>query len=216
MSLYFLDVFPTGPIQANCILLGDPEAGVLAIIDPGEEAERILERVAASGLRPVLILHTHGHLDHAGGTAELSRRLGPEVPVGLHAAELDLYRNLPMQGRAFGLEVETPPEPTLALAHGQRLAVGSLELEVRHTPGHSPGGVCFVLDGVVPPLAIVGDVLFAGSIGRTDLWGGSYPILERSIREQLYSLPDETRVVCGHGPETTIGREKRTNPFVQG
>jgi len=215
-SPFFLDVFPTGPIQANCILLGDPEAGVLAIIDPGEEAERILERVAASGLRPVLILHTHGHLDHAAATAELSRRLGPEVPVGLHPAELDLYRNLPMQGRAFGLEVDPPPEPNLALAHGQLLAVGSLQLEVRHTPGHSPGGVCFVLDGVAPAIAIVGDVLFAGSIGRTDLWGGSYPVLERSIREQLYSLPDDTRVVCGHGPETTIGREKRTNPFVRG
>jgi len=212
----FLDVFPTGPIQANCVLIGDREAGVLAIIDPGEEAELILERAAASGLRPAMILHTHGHLDHAGATAQLARRLGPEVPIGLHPAELDLYRNLPMQGRAFGLEVEAPPEPTLALDHGQRLAVGSLELEVRHTPGHSPGGVCFVLDAASPPLAIVGDLLFAGSIGRTDLWGGSFPILERSIREQLYTLPDDTRVVSGHGPATTIGRERRTNPFVQG
>ena len=211
----FLEVFPVGPIQANCVLLGDPSAGVLAVIDPGEEAPRILERIEASGLEPALILHTHGHLDHAGGTAELAKLLGPGVPVGLHRDELELYRNLAMQGRMFGLEAATPPEPTLWLAHGDRLAVGGLSLEVRHTPGHSPGGVCFVVHGGQEPTVIVGDVLFAGSIGRTDLFGGSFAILERSIREQLYTLPDETRVVCGHGPDTTIGREKRSNPFVR-
>jgi len=211
-----LDAFPVGPIQANCVLLGDPSTGVLAVIDPGEEAPRILERIEASGLSPSLILHTHGHLDHAGGTAELARRLGPEVPIGLHRDELDLYRSLAMQGRMFGLEAVTPPEPTLWLAHGDRLAVGRLELEVRHTPGHSPGGVCFVVHGAPEPTVVVGDVLFAGSIGRTDLFGGSFEVLERSIRDQLYSLPDATRVVCGHGPDTTIGREKRSNPFVRG
>ena len=104
----------------------------------------------------------------------------------------------------------------LMLKHGDVVTVGGLELEVRHTPGHSPGGVCFVVQGGEEPLAIVGDVLFAGSIGRTDLMGGSFPVLERSIREQLYTLADETRVVCGHGPDTTIGREKATNPFVSG
>ena len=211
-----LDVFPVGPIQANCVLLGDPSAGVLAVIDPGEEAPRILERIEASGLEPALILHTHGHLDHAGGTAELARRLGPEVPIGLHRDELDLYRNLAMQGRMFGLDAVTPPMPTLWLAHGDRLAVGGLSLEVRHTPGHSPGGVCFVVHGGGEPTVIVGDVLFSGSIGRTDLFGGSFAILERSIREQLYTLPDETRVVCGHGPDTTVGHERRSNPFVRG
>ena len=212
----FLDTFPVGLIQANCVLLGDDAAGVLTVIDPGEEAPRILERIERSGLQPVSILHTHGHLDHAGGTAELARRLGPEVPVGLHRDELDLYRNLAMQGRMFGLEAATPPMPTLWLEHGDRLAVGSLQLEVRHTPGHSPGGVCFVVHGGQEPTVIVGDVLFSGSIGRTDLFGGSFAILERSIREQLYTLPDETRVVCGHGPDTTIGRERRSNPFVRG
>jgi len=212
----FLEVFPIGPIQANCVLLGDPSAGVLAVIDPGEEAPRILERIEASGLEPALILHTHGHLDHAGGTAELARRLGPEIPIGLHRDELDLYRNLAMQGRMFGLDAVTPPMPTLWLAHGDRLAVGGLSLEVRHTPGHSPGGVCFVVHGGGELAVIVGDVLFSGSIGRTDLFGGSFAILERSIREQLYTLPDETRVVCGHGPDTTIGHERRSNPFVRG
>lgn len=216
MATLFLEVFPVGPIQANCVLLGDTDSGELVVIDPGEEAERIAERVRDSGLRPTMILHTHGHLDHVGGTAELARLLGGKLPIGLHADEIDLYRNAPLQAQMFGLEVEVPPEPDLALRHGDIVTVGNLELEVRHTPGHSPGGVCFVVSGGDERLAVVGDVLFAGSIGRTDLMGGSFPVLERSIREQLYTLPDETRVICGHGPDTTVGREKASNPFVSG
>jgi len=212
----FLDVFVVGPIQANCVLLGDVDAGDLVVIDPGEEGVLIADRVRASGLRPTMILHTHGHIDHVGGTAELFRLLGGNLPIGLHPDEIELYRNAPLQAQMFGLEVDAPPEPQLMLRHGDTLTVGGLELEVRHTPGHSPGGVCFVVSGAEAPLVVVGDVLFAGSIGRTDLMGGSFPVLERSIREQLYSLPDETRVICGHGPETTIGRERATNPFVPG
>ena len=216
MPELFLETFPVGPIQANCVLLGDREAGVLAIIDPGEEAARIVERVEASGLTPTMVLHTHGHLDHAGGTADVVRRLPDGIPVGLHRDELQLYQGLVMQGRMFGMEVEEPPQPSLWLEDGQRLELGGLSLEVRHTPGHSPGGVCFVVHGAPEPLVIAGDVLFAGSIGRTDLMGGSFPVLEQSIREQLYTLPDETRVICGHGPDTTIGRERASNPFVAG
>lgn len=212
----FLETFPVGPIQANCILLGDRDAGALAVIDPGEEAARIMERVEASGLTPTMVLHTHGHLDHAGGTADLVRRLPDGIPIGLHRDELQLYQGIQMQGQMFGLEVEAPPEPTLWLEHGQRLELGGLELEARHTPGHSPGGVCFVVHGTAEPLVIVGDVLFAGSIGRTDLMGGSFPVLEQSIREQLYTLSDDTRVICGHGPDTTIGRERASNQFVSG
>jgi glyoxylase-like metal-dependent hydrolase (beta-lactamase superfamily II) len=212
----YLETFPVGPIQANCVLLGDREVGELAIIDPGEEAARIMARVEASGLEPAMVLHTHGHLDHAGGTADLVRRLADGIPVGLHRDELQLYQGVVMQGRMFGLEVEEPPPPTLWLEHGQRLELGGLTLEVRHTPGHSPGGVCFVVHGAPDPLVIVGDVLFAGSIGRTDLMGGSFPVLEQSIRSQLYTLPDDTRVICGHGPDTTIGRERAGNPFVSG
>jgi glyoxylase-like metal-dependent hydrolase (beta-lactamase superfamily II) len=212
----YLETFPVGPIQANCVLLGDREVGELAIIDPGEEAARIMARVEASGLEPAMVLHTHGHLDHAGGTADLVRRLPDGIPVGLHRDELQLYQGLVMQGRMFGLEVEEPPMPDLWLEHGQELDLGGLTLEVRHTPGHSPGGVCFVVHGAPDPLVIVGDVLFAGSIGRTDLMGGSFPVLEQSIRSQLYTLPDDTRVICGHGPDTTIGRERAGNPFVSG
>lgn len=216
MTALFLEVFPVGPIQANCILLGDADAGELVVIDPGEEAEKIVDRVRASGLRPTMILHTHGHLDHVGGTAELARLLEGKLPIGLHPDEIELYRNAPLQAQMFGLEVEAPPEPDLMLRHGDSVVVGAFELEVRHTPGHSPGGVCFVVSGADPPLAVVGDVLFAGSIGRTDLMGGSFPVLEKSIREQLYTLPDVTRVICGHGPDTTIGHERASNPFVSG
>jgi hydroxyacylglutathione hydrolase len=212
----FIDVFPTGPIQANCILIGDEKAGKLAVIDPGADAPLITERIGRSGLQPAMVLHTHGHLDHAGGTADLCGLLDDGLPVGLHRDEKELYFNLATQGAMFGLGAETPPEPTLWFEHGQRLTLGALSLEVRHTPGHSPGGVCFVVSGAPEPLVIVGDVLFAGSIGRTDLWGGSFPVLEQSIREQLYTLPEDTRVICGHGPDTTIGREKLSNPFVQG
>lgn len=209
-----LDVFPTGPIQANCTLLGDEEAGVLVIVDPGDEAERIVEKVRASGLEPLAILHTHGHMDHAGGTGGVKTAF-PGVPVRIHRDDLELYRNLVRQGRMFGLEMEDPPPPDGWLEHGQRIPVGGLELEVRHAPGHSPGSVCFVIHGAPEPMVIVGDVLFAGSVGRTDLWGGSFEVLERSIRDQLYTLPDETRVITGHGPATTIGHERRTNPFVR-
>jgi len=210
-----LDVFPTGPIQANCVIVGDPAAGVGVVVDPGDEGELVARRLESAGVEPLMIVHTHGHLDHAAGTAELLRRLGAKVPVALHPGDLELYRNLPLQGRLFGIEVEAPPEPSVLLADGQRIPVGGLELEVRHAPGHSPGSVCLVVHGAPEPLAIVGDVLFAGSIGRTDLWGGSFEELARSIRERVYTLPPETRVICGHGPSTTVGHEARTNPFVR-
>jgi glyoxylase-like metal-dependent hydrolase (beta-lactamase superfamily II) len=197
------------------VLLGDEEAGELAVFDPGEEGARIAERIEASGLVTKYILHTHGHLDHAGGTSALARLVGTDIPIGLHRDELEIYSTLASQSKMFGLDSENPPEPTLWLEHEQRLELGALTLEVRHTPGHSPGGVSFVVEGAPDPLVIVGDVLFAGSIGRTDLPGGSFHVLERSIQKQLYVLPDETRVITGHGPDTTIGREKRTNPFVR-
>lgn len=210
-----LEVFPVGPIQANCVLLADGAGGPLAVIDPGGEPEVILERVRATGREVSHLIVTHPHLDHAAAVAELARAL-PAAAVALHREGLELYRGLPQQGLMFGLQVAPGPEPTLWLEHGQQLALGAVTLEVRSAPGHSPGSVVLIVHGATPPVAIVGDVLFAGSIGRTDLWGGSFDELERSIREQLYSLPDDTRVITGHGPDTTIGRERRGNPFVQG
>ena len=168
----FLETFPVGPIQANCVLIGDREAGVLAIIDPGEEAARIIERVEASGLEPTMVLHTHGHLDHAGGTADLVRRLPDGIPVGLHRDELQLYQGLVMQGRMFGLEVEEPPMPDLWLEHGQELSLGGLRLEVRYTPGHSPGSVTWTWESCA--LNTCYDVVYADSMSPVSAQGFSF------------------------------------------
>lgn len=204
-----------GPFAARCVLLGCESRGDAVVVDPGFEPEAVIEAVRREALRPVALVLTHAHLDHAWGVATLKRAF-PAAPVMLHPEELPLYRNLPGQAHVFGFPApESVPEDEL-LRDGQTLAVGGERLLVRHCPGHSPGHVVLVREYPTEPLAVVGDVLFAGSVGRTDLWGGSFEQLERSIREVLYRLPDTTRVVPGHGPETTIGTEKASNSFVPG
>jgi len=203
-----------GPFAARAVILAaDDGRGV--VVDPGFEAEAIVEAVRREAVEPVAIVLTHAHLDHAAGCATVKAAF-PAAPLLLHADDLPLLRNLPMQAKLFGLPAPSEVAEDGLLADGQALALGAESLVVRHCPGHSPGHVVLVHAAGSPPLAVVGDVLFAGSIGRTDLWGGSFPALERSIREVLYRLPDRTRVIPGHGPETTIGEEKAGNPFVPG
>ncbi len=211
----FCEVFPVGALGANCILIGDGEEGGLAVIDPGGDAALISERIRASGRELEMILLTHGHLDHAGAVAELYGGLPVKVPLGLHPAESQLFENLAVQGQLFGMAAENPPPPDLWLEHGQRIALGRLTLEVRHTPGHSSGSVCFLVHGATEPLVIVGDLIIQGSVGRTDLFGGSMKLLEKSIRTQIYTLPDNTRIISGHGPASTIGHEKQNNFVVR-
>jgi glyoxylase-like metal-dependent hydrolase (beta-lactamase superfamily II) len=201
---------PVGPLQANAFLAICEETGKCALVDPGDEAERLLEMAANEGAEIVSVLLTHAHLDHVGGVAEVKSETG--VPIYLHPADLPLYAAAPIQARSFGLELETPPEPDLEFEDGQIVEIGDGRLQVRHTPGHSPGHVCLVGDG----FALVGDCVFAGSIGRTDLPGGDYRTLIESINEKLLTLPDETVLYTGHGSATTVGRERGTNPFLTG
>jgi glyoxylase-like metal-dependent hydrolase (beta-lactamase superfamily II) len=180
-----------GTYQANCYILGCKETGEGVVIDPGDEASRILREISGSGLRVGHILITHGHIDHVGGTAELRRATG--APVMIHPLD------------ASGLN----PGPDAPLSDGQKIQVGTYTITVIHTPGHSPGGVCFHAPGAV----FTGDTLFAGSIGRTDFRGGDHNALIRAVREKIFPLGDDLRVYPGHGPASTIGRERATNPF---
>ncbi len=202
---------PNGMFVENCYLVVDEEAGACAIVDPGEEAGLILHKVQETGARPVGIWLTHAHLDHVLGVPRIAAETG--AGVWLHPADRPLYDAVPEQAAWFGLPPPGRlPAPDQELSHGMRLPVGNLSFEVRHAPGHSPGSVCFVAPGV----ALSGDVLFAGSIGRTDLPGGDYETLIASIERELLPLSDDTILYSGHGPETTIGRERRTNPFLTG
>ncbi len=195
---------PNGQFQENCYLLAETGQADAVIVDPGEEPESFLAAAAREGLRIREIWLTHGHLDHVVGVADVKAATG--APVLLHPADEPLYRNLPQQGLWFGLRLAPPPPIDRELAHGGTVAIGSTVFQVRHTPGHSPGSVSFVTDGLV----IGGDVLFQGSIGRTDLPGGSFDRLIQSIREELLVLPDDTVVY----PAPPLGAELRSTPFL--
>jgi glyoxylase-like metal-dependent hydrolase (beta-lactamase superfamily II) len=194
----------------NCYLLADRTTRQAVMIDPGEEVRLFLAEMDTRAWTLSAIWLTHAHLDHAMGVREVKAATG--APVYLHPLDRPLYEALPKQGEWFGIRVEPPPAPDQELADGQRLVVGRTEFTVRHTPGHSPGSVSFV----APDLVIGGDVLFSGSIGRTDLPGGNGADLMQSIHSVFLTLPDSTVVYSGHGPETTIGVERMTNPFLTG
>lgn len=206
-------VVPVGVLQCNCTILGDPETGTALVIDPGDEVEKILAALRRHALRCTAILNTHAHIDHVGANHALHEASG--APVMLHEADVFLYDNLRMQSEWMGGVVGEPPraEPGGHLEHGQRIGAGAVAAEVLHTPGHTPGSLCFRVEGG-GPLVLTGDTLFAGSIGRTDLWGGDFDQEIDSIHRRLLTLGDTTRVIPGHGPETTIGWERRRNPFL--
>ncbi|OQB43118.1 MAG: putative metallo-hydrolase [Candidatus Hydrogenedentes bacterium ADurb.Bin179] len=199
-----ITVFPVTPFYTNCYVVKDGNDAI--VIDPGEVTAELKRYLA--GCNVSTILNTHCHCDHSGGNAEIVALTG--APLICHKADLPLLNSLSEQGRMFGVYFPPSPEPDRFIDHGDTVTVGSTKFQVRHTPGHSPGHVVFITDG----LALVGDVLFSGSVGRTDLPGGSMNQLLESIREQLFDLPDDTVVYSGHGPETTIGKERRSNPFL--
>lgn len=196
-----------GPAQTNCYLVGSPQAAV--VIDPGWQADAILTASRSAELTIKAILLTHGHFDHIGAVADVKSAL--QVPLIAHAQEVDL---LNVRGGAdlFGFKIRSVPRPDRLVAHGEIIEIDALRFEVRHVPGHTRGHVAFIEHD--QQAAFVGDVLFAGSIGRTDLPGGNYDTLITSIHDQLLTLPDDFKVYPGHGPPTTIGEERRTNPFL--
>lgn len=205
-------ILPVTPFQQNCTLLWDPTTLIGAVIDPGGDLDHIEKAISEVGMKVEKILLTHGHIDHAAGAAELKERLG--VPIeGPHEADRPLLDALEAQGQAYGLPARTVT-PDRWLDEGDTVTVGGHSFDVLHCPGHSPGSV--VLVNRKQRFAIVGDVIFQGSIGRTDFPYGDHAALINAIRTKLLPLGDEFAFICGHGPTSTIGQERRTNPFING
>jgi glyoxylase-like metal-dependent hydrolase (beta-lactamase superfamily II) len=212
--------FPVGVLQCNCVILGCEKTKEALVIDPGDEVDRILGALRDENLILRGIVHTHAHLDHLGATVPLAQATG--APIYLHADDLPLYEHVPEQAALFGFPAPPVAPADRYIRDGESLSWGTVSAEVMHTPGHTPGSVCLRVPwlggqsgGVAQPERVfAGDTLFAGSIGRTDLWGGDFDRILASIRDRLLSLPDDTIVWPGHGPATTIGRERRENPFL--
>lgn len=196
-----------GPIMANCFILGCERTRKAAVIDPGAESGKILLKLASLNLTVDCIINTHGHFDHVGANKKIKEATG--APLMIHAADEPMLSLLKQMAAQFGLSTENSPQADRRLQDGDTVQVGDITLQVIHTPGHTPGGISLF----TPDVVFVGDTLFAGSIGRTDFPGGDYDTLIRAIQQRLFPLGDHVTVYCGHGPETTIGREKRFNPF---
>jgi glyoxylase-like metal-dependent hydrolase (beta-lactamase superfamily II) len=210
-----IERIPVGPFQMNSYIVGSGDRREAIYLDPGAEVERVVEAARRRGLGIVRLVGTHAHIDHAEGVARAKQLLG--VPYWLHEAELFNLRHMPETARMYGFPPPEVPEVDGFLVPGETLEAAGLRFEIRLTDGHAPGNVTLYRpgEGGEPGHAFVGDALFAGSVGRTDLYKGDPEVLLRSIRTQLLVLPPDTVVHPGHGPETTIGREKETNPFCQ-
>jgi glyoxylase-like metal-dependent hydrolase (beta-lactamase superfamily II) len=205
-----LETFPVGPLACNCTILGDEQAGEAIVIDPGDEVGRIHRRLTELGLKLKQILVTHAHIDHVGGALRLKRLTG--APILLNENDLALLKMMYAQSAWLGIDPPETAPPDDNLAEGMIVGLDRYPAEVIHTPGHTQGSVC--LHFAPLKLLIAGDTLFAGSIGRTDLPGGNPRQIIDSIHTRLLALPDETKVLPGHGPATTIGSERRSNPFL--
>lgn len=203
-----IEVLPVGPLQVNCVVLGCSATRKAAVIDPGDDFDSILAVLKKHQLQVEIILNTHGHFDHIGANAALKKQSG--APLYIHPGDINLLQLAKTQGALYGLNVNNSPLPDHELSDGETVEFGEQKLKVLHTPGHSPGCVCFYTEG----LLISGDTLFAGSVGRTDLPGGNHQQLLASLRAKLVGLPGQTRVIPGHGPDTSMAQELRHNPFL--
>jgi len=198
-----------GALETNCYLVYCQETMECAVIDPGAEPERIFRVIAHKDLKPTLLINTHGHVDHVGANRDIKDKF--DIPLCIHAADGPMLDNVLQSELSFFLGAKESPPPDRYLEEGETLKIGNVSLSVVHTPGHSPGSVSLMGDGIL----FSGDTLFYGGVGRTDLPGGSWTELERSIKEKIFILPEDTVVLTGHGPSTTVGQEKKFNPFVR-
>ena len=206
-----LETFPVGPLACNCTILGDEEAGEAIVIDPGDEIARIQRRLTEPGLKLKQILITHAHIDHVGGALKLKRLTG--APIYLNESDLPLLEMMAAQAAWLGIQPPETAPPDAPLTDGLLVGLDRFPAQVLHTPGHTQGSVC--LHFAPLKMVVAGDTLFAGSIGRTDLPGGNSRQIIESIHSRLLALSDETQVLPGHGPATTIGHERKTNPFLR-
>lgn len=198
--------FVVGPLENNCFIVADERSKECFIVDPGDEPDRILDFVHENDFRIKYIICTHAHFDHIGAVSDIKKATGAKIVI--HADDLEIYGRTREQGLLWGFELNEQPRPDMFVSEGDRIEIGELRFEIFHTPGHSPGGICIYGEGIV----ITGDTLFAGSVGRTDFYGGDMEKLRQSFR-RLMSLSDEVKVLPGHGAETTIGQEKENNFF---
>jgi hydroxyacylglutathione hydrolase len=211
------ETFPTGPLQCNCTIVGDETTKKALVIDPGGNAEDVERRIRAHGLTVTAVLHTHTHFDHVGASGTLQKSFGAEARI--HEEDLFLFTIIPIQAELFRVpKPDSLPELNAWLRDDEAITLSDLlTVHVLHTPGHTPGSCCFeVRTSNDVPVVLAGDTLFRHGIGRTDLWGGDAKKIHRSIRDRLLVLPETTRVIAGHGPETTIGDEIRDNFFLEG
>jgi len=210
----FVKTFAVGPLQCNCTIIGDLTTKQAIVVDPGGDAELLLETLASHELTVRQILHTHAHFDHFLASGTMKAKTG--ASLALHRDDAFLWDMLEMQCSRFGFHAEAVPPPDQWLDHEEPIAFGTPTLsgQCLHTPGHTPGSMCFHFPSL--KLLLGGDTLFRGGIGRTDLWGGDFQQIERSIKDRLYTLDEATQVVAGHGPATSIGDELRNNPYVNG
>jgi len=208
-----IETFPVGPLTCNCTILGDEVTREAMVVDPGDNIPQILSRLQKHGLTLRQIVVTHAHIDHVGGAAQLRKLTG--APVIMNQQDLGLLGMMQMQAGWLGVPTPEVAPPDASAEDGLTVGLATLPAQVLHTPGHTPGSICLLFHFNDQHLLLAGDTLFAGSIGRTDLPGGNGQQILRSLRERLLVLPDATRVVPGHGPETTIGEERQSNPFLQ-
>jgi len=206
-----VETIPVGPLQCNCTILGDLVSRKAIVVDPGGDSEILLERLVELNLQVERIIHTHAHLDHFLASGKMKEATGAKL--ALHREDLFLWDMLEDQCRMFGIPFEPPPPPDQWLENEEEIDLNYLQGKALHTPGHTPGSMCFLFES--QKLLIAGDTLFQGSIGRTDLWGGDFKKIEKSIQEKLYTLDEETSVITGHGESTSIGHEMRANSFVR-